>query len=60
MFEPMVSKPFPYLPMPDIPAEIRLQQENVKDLDITLIELDNHIRLNLKQTDFTKGKLFSR
>jgi zinc protease len=58
LFEPMVSKPFPYLPMPDIPAEIRLQQENVKDLDITLIELDNHIRLNLKQTDFTKGKLF--
>jgi zinc protease len=55
LFAPMVSRPFPYLPVPGTPADIRSRQENVKDLGIDVVDLENRIRLNLKQTDFEKG-----
>ena len=50
------SKSFPYLPLPKFNAKIFTRQENVKGLDITQIEFQNKVRLNLKQTEFTKGK----
>jgi zinc protease len=56
LFVPVVSQKFPYLPMPDTPAQITHQQKNENNLGITRIDLDNNIRLNLKQTDFQKGK----
>ena len=55
LFEPMASAYFPYLPLPDTPADIRHRQENVESLDIAVIDLDNQVRLILKQTDFKKG-----
>ncbi|MFO7912178.1 MAG: insulinase family protein [Desulfotignum sp.] len=56
LFVPVVSQKFPYLPMPDTPARITHQQKNENNLGITMIDLDNNIRLNLKQTDFQRGK----
>jgi len=56
LFVPVVSQKFPYLPMPDAPARITHQQKNENNLGITRIDLDNNIRLNLKQTDFQKNK----
>jgi zinc protease len=50
------AKTFPYLSASDTPAVIENQKENIKDLGITQIDLDNQIRLNLKQTDFQKGR----
>jgi zinc protease len=55
LFVPMASRQFPYLPVPDTPAQIQYRQENVKDLGIVVVDLENRIRLNLKQTDFEKG-----
>lgn len=55
LFEPMATAYFPYLPVPDTPAGIRHRQENVEGLDITTIDLDNQVRLTLKQTDFKQG-----
>ncbi|MCA1792886.1 MAG: insulinase family protein, partial [Desulfobacteraceae bacterium] len=57
LFEPMESKTFPYLPVPDTPARIAQEQKNVNDLGITVIDLDNDIRLNLKHTDFQKEQV---
>lgn len=56
LFVPVVSQKFPYLPMTDTPAQITHQQKNENNLDITRVDLDNNIRLTLKQTDFQKGK----
>jgi zinc protease len=55
LFSPMVSKPFPYLPVPDTPTDILFRQHNVKDLGIDVVDLENQVRLNLKQTDFEQG-----
>jgi zinc protease len=55
LFVPMTSRQFPYLGVPDTPVEIQDRQENVKDLGIVVVDLENRIRLNLKQTDFEKG-----
>ncbi len=56
LFQPELSTPFPYLPVPETFAAIQSIKKNVKDLEISRIDLDNHIRLNLKQTDFQKGR----
>ncbi len=55
LFVPVVSQKFPYLPMPDTPAQITHQQKNENNLGISRVDLDNNIRLNLKQTDFQKN-----
>lgn len=56
LFQPELSTTFPYLPVPKTPATIQDIEKNVKDLEISRIDFDNHIRLNLKQTDFQKGR----
>jgi zinc protease len=56
LFQPSDAVVFPYLPVPDMPAAIQMQQKDVKDLGITQIDFHNQIRLNLKQTDFQKGR----
>ena len=56
LFHPMASRTFPYLPVPEKPAQVTLHQKNVNDLGITQIDLDNNIRLNLKQTGFQEGQ----
>ncbi|MCF8124771.1 MAG: insulinase family protein [Desulfotignum sp.] len=56
LFQSTVSKDFPYLQIPDTPAKIGHHKKNVRNLGINVVELDNHIRLNLKQTDFKKGR----
>lgn len=55
-FKRFESKSFPYLPLPKARAKILTRKENVKGLGITQIEFQNKVRLNLKKTDFTKGK----
>lgn len=39
------------------PAGKIIKQENVTDLDVTLIEFANGVRLNLKPTDFEAGRV---
>ncbi len=56
LFLPVASGTFPYLPVPEKPARMTRRQKNVNDLGITRIDLDNNIRLNLKQTDFQEGQ----
>jgi zinc protease len=56
LFQPSDAVVFPYLSVPDTPAAIENQQEDVNHLGITQIDFDNQIRLNLKQTDFEKGR----
>lgn len=56
LFQPSGSLSFPYLPVPDTMAAILTRQENVNHLGITQVDLDNRVRLNLKQTDFQKGR----
>lgn len=56
LFQPELSTRFPYLPVPETPAAIQSIEKNVKDLEISRIDFDNQIRLNLKQTDFQKGR----
>lgn len=56
LFLPVATRTFPYLPVPEKPARMTLRQKNVNDLGITQIDLDNNIRLNLKQTDFQEGQ----
>lgn len=56
LFQPSDSVVFPYLSVPDTPAAILSQQDDVNHLGITQIDLDNQIRLNLKQTDFEEGR----
>ncbi|MCP4723329.1 MAG: insulinase family protein, partial [Desulfobacteraceae bacterium] len=55
-FKRFESKSFPYLPSPKSKARILGKKENIKGLGITQIEFQNKIRLNLKKTDFKKGK----
>ncbi len=56
LFQPSDSVSFPYLPVPDTLADIQSLQGNVNDLGINQVDLDNGVRLNLKQTDFQKGR----
>jgi zinc protease len=56
LFKAPEAKTFPYLPVPDVPAAIEAEQEDVKHLGITQIDFDNQIRLNLKPTDFQQGR----
>jgi len=56
LFIPAAARDFPYLPVPTKPARITRHQKNVNALGIVQIDLDNHIRLNLKQTDFQEGQ----
>jgi zinc protease len=56
LFQPELSTTFPYLPVPETSATIQSIEKNVKDLEISRIDFDNQIRLNLKQTDFQKGR----
>lgn len=56
LFQPELSTTFPYLPVPETPAAIQNIEKNVNNLAISRIDFDNHIRLNLKQTDFQKGR----
>jgi len=55
-FKQFESKSFPYLPIPESMGKILAKQENIKGLGITSVEFQNGVRLNLKKTDFTKGK----
>ncbi len=50
------SKIFPYLELPASPVRIKTRQDNVKGLGITVLELENNIRLNLKPTDFKQNE----
>lgn len=52
---------FPYLPEPDEfmkskNQEIIKSKNEIPDLLITTIDYNNHVRLNLKKTDFKKGE----
>ena len=50
---------FPYLPEPAGHGKI-INQKNIADLGVSVINFKNNIRLNLKKTDFDKGKFLFR
>ena len=50
------SKNFPYLKLPSSKARIKSRQDNVKDLGTTIISFQNHVRLNLKKTDYKQNE----
>lgn len=52
------QKNFPYLVLPDARAQVVNMQDNVNGLGICRMKLANNIHVNLKQTDFKKGRLF--
>jgi len=47
---------FPYLQPPETSGKI-IKQETIKDLDITQIDFENGVRLNLKKTDFKADEI---
>jgi zinc protease len=55
-FKQFETKLFPYLDFPTPTATRLNQQEDVKGLGITQIDLSNNIRLNLKRTKFKNGE----
>lgn len=46
------SKSFPYLEPPARKGNIRKSYNDANDLGVTILEFDNNVRLQLKQTDF--------
>ncbi len=50
------TKAFPYLLVPEQQRTTVKANENVKNLGIRQVDLANHIRMNLKPTDFKKGE----
>ena len=47
---------FPYLPTPEKAGKI-LKRENIKNPEITVIDFQNGVRLNLKKTDFKANEV---
>ncbi|MFH1156513.1 MAG: insulinase family protein [Pseudomonadota bacterium] len=50
---------FPYLPEPSGEGRI-VSRETVPDLGVSVIDFENHVRLNVKQTDYKKGEFSVR
>jgi zinc protease len=50
------AKAFPYLKLSEKKGSIVVSRENVKNLGIRQVDFSNHVRLNLKPTDFKKGE----
>ncbi|MDY0376050.1 MAG: insulinase family protein [Desulfobacterium sp.] len=46
---------FPYLPSPRVGGKIKTAQ-TIQDLDVKVVEFENQITLNLKQTSFKRGE----
>ncbi|MDY0221223.1 MAG: insulinase family protein [Desulfobacterium sp.] len=46
---------FPYLPPPQVNGVIKAAQ-TIQDLDVKVVEFENQVTLNLKQTDFKQGE----
>ena len=52
------SKAFPYLEIPESAAGgIKNREDNVRDLGITVLELNNKVLLNLKSTDYKQNEI---
>ncbi len=51
------SKIFPYLDQPGSRAGIKKRLDNINGLDITSVEFDNNVRLNVKKTDFKQNEV---
>lgn len=50
------AREFPYLTLPDTRAAVTSRKDNVRGLGITQVTFDNHVRLNVKSTEFKKGE----
>ncbi|MFH2091107.1 MAG: insulinase family protein [Pseudomonadota bacterium] len=51
-YQEFESRSFPYLNIPEVKGKIRSKDDRGSDLGIQIIEFENNVRLNLKQTDF--------
>ncbi len=58
-YQTETEKNFPYLPLPAQKGRI-ISFKKVKDLGIEQVVFDNQVGLNLKKTDFQKGRFFFR
>lgn len=49
---------FPYLPIPERPAAIAFRKE-ISDLGIVMVQLENGVWINIKQTDFKANQVMA-
>lgn len=52
------SMGFPYLPIPEKPAAI-VSRKDIRDLGIIMVQLENGVRIHIKQTDFKANQVMA-